>query len=162
RASPSNAAAGECCYYRSVGQTMQGSVMKITNVLASAEIAAPRPNPIRDALQLLDGGGVVRVRIETDSGVAGESTTSFGRLRGAVTVLATMIDQELAPEVVGEDPFLLRGIREKLWRLTDYHGAAGLACFGISAIDLALWDLVGKLVGQPVWRLLGAHRDRVP
>ena len=51
--------------------------MKITNVLASAEIAAPRPNPIRDALQLLDGGGVVRVRIETDSGVAGESTTSF-------------------------------------------------------------------------------------
>lgn len=136
--------------------------MKITSVLASAEIAAPRPNPVRDALQVLDGGGVVRVRIETDTGVAGESATSFGRLRGAVTVLATMIDRELAPEVVGEDPFLLRGIRDKLWRLTDYHGAAGLACFAISAIDLALWDLVGKLVGQPVWRLLGAHRDRVP
>lgn len=136
--------------------------MKITRITATAEIAPPRPDPIRDALQVLDGGGTVRVRVETDDGVTGVSATSLGRLRGAVTVLATMIEQELAPAVVGEDPFLLRGIREKLWRLTDYHGATGLACFGISAVDLALWDLVGKAVDQPVWRLLGAHRDRVP
>ena len=79
-----------------------------------------------------------------------------------MTTLAAMIEHELAPEVVGRDPFLLRGIRDRLWRLTEYHGGTGLACFGISAIDLALWDLVGKAVGQPVWRLLGVHRDRVP
>lgn len=136
--------------------------MKITRITTTAEIAPPRPDPIRDALQVLDGGGTVRVRVETDDGISGVSATSLGRLRGAVTVLAAMIEQELAPAVVGEDPFLLRGIREKLWRLTDYHGATGLACFGISAVDLALWDLVGKAVDQPVWRLLGAHRDRVP
>ena len=136
--------------------------MRITAVVATGEIAAPRPDPIRDALQVLDGGGAVRVRVETDDGVTGESVTHFGRLRGAVHTLITLVTEELAPEVVGEDPCMIRRIREKLWRLTDYHGTAGLACFGIAAIDLALWDLVGKAASQPVWRLLGAHRDRVP
>jgi L-alanine-DL-glutamate epimerase-like enolase superfamily enzyme len=77
-------------------------------------------------------------------------------------VLAQLIREELAPEVQGEDPFLIRGIRDKLWRLTDYHGTAGLALLGISAVDIALWDLVGHALRQPVWRLLGAVRDRMP
>lgn len=136
--------------------------MRITNVSARAEIAPPRPDPIRDALQTLDGGGAVRVELETDEGVRGISTTHLGRLRGAIPVLRTMIEQELAPELVGKDPFLVRGIRADLQRLTEYHGASGITCFGLSAIDLALWDLIGHAVGQPVWRLLGAHRDRVP
>lgn len=146
----------------SMQQARECMVMKITKVVAVPEIAPPRTDPIRDALQKLDGGGVVRVRIETDDGVCGVSATSFGRLRGAVTVLAAMINDELGPEIVGDDAFLVRAIRDRLWRLTDYHGSTGLACFGISAIDVALWDLMGKAVGQPVWRLLGAARDRVP
>ncbi|MBI3970568.1 MAG: mandelate racemase/muconate lactonizing enzyme family protein [Chloroflexi bacterium] len=140
--------------------------MKITNVDVSFEIAPPRARQIRDALQLLDGGGTVRVRIEAQDGlagvVAGTSSTGFGRLRGAPAVLAQLIRDELVPEVLGEDPFLIRRIRDKLWRLTDYHGTTGLALLGISAIDIALWDLVGHALKQPVWRLLGAARDRMP
>jgi L-alanine-DL-glutamate epimerase-like enolase superfamily enzyme len=136
--------------------------VKVTRVEAIPEVAGPRPNPIRDALQLLDGGGSVRVRLETDDGVVGYSATHFGRLRAAPGVLARLIEDELAPEVLGEDPFMVRHIREKLWRLTDYHGTAGLALLGISALDVALWDVMGKAVGKPVWRLLGAQRDRVP
>ena len=64
--------------------------------------------------------------------------------------------------MVGEDPFLIRAIRDKLWQLTDYHGTTGLALLGIAGIDIALWDLAGRATGQPVWRLLGARRDRVP
>jgi L-alanine-DL-glutamate epimerase-like enolase superfamily enzyme len=108
----------------------------------------------------------VQVRITAQDGlsdtVSGVSSTSFGRLRGAPGVLAQLIREELAPEVQGEDPFLIRGIRDKLWRLTDYHGTAGLALLGISAVDIALWDLVGHALRQPVWRLLGAVRDRMP
>ena len=55
--------------------------MKIARIAATAEIGPRRPDPIRDALQVLDGGGTVRVRIETDEGAAGVSSTSFGRLR---------------------------------------------------------------------------------
>ncbi|HEX2516848.1 MAG TPA: hypothetical protein VH257_19235, partial [Chloroflexota bacterium] len=140
--------------------------MRITDVEVTYEVATPRARPNRDALQTLDGGGVVQVRITAQDGlsdtVSGVSSTSFGRLRGAPGVLAQLIREELAPEVQGEDPFLIRGIRDKLWRLTDYHGTAGLALLGISAVDIALWDLVGHALRQPVWRLLGAVRDRMP
>ncbi|HEV2125636.1 MAG TPA: hypothetical protein VGW38_23025, partial [Chloroflexota bacterium] len=118
--------------------------MKVTKVEVEFEIAAPRERPNRDALQVLDGGGAVRVRIEAQDGlsdvVSGRSSTGFGRLRAAPGVLSALIREELTPEVVGEDPFLIRKIRDKLWRLTDYHGTAGLALLGISAIDVALWD----------------------
>src|SRR5947207_1299863 len=133
--------------------------MKITKIDVDFEVAAPRARAIRDALQLLDGGGTVRVRIEAQDGlsdtVSGKSSTGFGRLRAAPGVLAHLIKEELAPEIMGDDPFLIRGIKEKLWRLTDYHGSAGLALLGISAIDIALWDLMGHAVNKPVWRLLG-------
>src|SRR5919202_2263932 len=89
-----------------------------------------------------------------------ESRRRVEPLREAL--LAHLINDELAPAIVGDDPFLIRGIRDKLWRLTDYHGTAGLALFGIAGIDIALWDLLGRTLGQPVWRLLGAQRDRVP
>ncbi len=135
--------------------------MKITNVIATPESAGP-PRPIRDALQLLEGGGSVRVRIETDGGVAGTSSISFGRIRSAPGVLAKFIQDELTPEVIGEDPLMVRKIRDKLWWFTDYHGSTGLGLFGIAAIDIALWDLMGQAAGLPVWRLLGARRDRVP
>jgi L-alanine-DL-glutamate epimerase-like enolase superfamily enzyme len=135
--------------------------VKITRLVAQAE-AQPRPRPVRDALQTLDTRGACRLTIETDAGISGHASIGFGRLAAAPAVLAHLIEAELAPAVVGADPFLIRGIRDTLWAVTDYHGTAGLALLGIAAVDIALWDLVGRAVGQPVWRLLGARRDRVP
>jgi L-alanine-DL-glutamate epimerase-like enolase superfamily enzyme len=134
--------------------------VKISNVTATAE-SRRRANPIRDAIQSLDTDGACRVWIETSEGVTGSSSIFFGRGDRAPDVLAHLINGELAPAVVGEDAFLIRGIRDKLWKLVDYYGASGLALFGIAAIDIALWDAVGRALGQPVWRLLGGHRDRV-
>ncbi|HEU5316345.1 MAG TPA: mandelate racemase/muconate lactonizing enzyme family protein [Chloroflexota bacterium] len=140
--------------------------MKVTRIDVEVDVAHPRERPNRDALQVLDGGGTVRVRIEAKDGisdtVAGTSSTGFGRLRAAPGILAQLIREELTPEVIGEDPFQVRRIRDKLWRHTDYHGSTGLSLLGVSAIDVALWDLMGHALGQPVWRLLGAARDRMP
>jgi L-alanine-DL-glutamate epimerase-like enolase superfamily enzyme len=135
--------------------------VKITQVKAVAQ-SRPRLSPVRDALQSLDTNGECRVRIDTNDCVSGFASISFGRLDAAPGVLAHLINDELAPEVIGQDPFLIRGIRDLLWATTDYHGTTGLALLGIAGIDIALWDLVGHAVGQPVWRLLGAKRDRVP
>jgi L-alanine-DL-glutamate epimerase-like enolase superfamily enzyme len=135
--------------------------LKITNVTATAE-SRRRPNPIYDAIQALDTDGACRVVIETDEGVTGRSNIFFGRGDQAPAILAHLINDVLAPAVIGEDAFLIRGIRDKLWKLTDYYGTLGLALFGIAGIDIALWDTVGRALGQPVWRLLGGHRDRVP
>ena len=135
--------------------------MKITNVTATAS-SRRRPQPNRDALQVLDTEGHCKVVIETSEGVSGRSSTYFGRGDRAPDILAHLINDELGPAIIGEDAFMIRGIRDKLWQLTDYHGTLGLALFGIAAIDIALWDTVGRALEQPVWRLLGGHRDRVP
>lgn len=121
-----------------------------------------KARPIRDALQVLDRNGNCHVTIYTDEGIAGESDTYFGRVPASPSLLAALIREELAPEIIGADPFLIRGIRSRLQALTDYHGTTGYATFGIAAIDLALWDLMGKALEQPVWRLLGAQRTAVP
>ena len=135
--------------------------MKITSVTAMAETRR-RPEPLRDALQALDTHGTCRVTVATSEGISGSGEIYFGRLEAAPAILAHLINDELAPAITGDDPFLVRAIRDKLWELTDYHGTAGLALWGIAGIDIALWDLMGRALGQPVWRLLGARRDRVP
>ncbi len=118
--------------------------------------------PIRDALQTLTGGGEVTLELIADDGLVGRSTTHFGRLDGAPKTLATLIETELAPLLIGRDPFLNGMILEDLKRETEYQGTFGLATFGLSAVDVALWDLVGKATGVPCYRLWGAYRDRLP
>jgi L-alanine-DL-glutamate epimerase-like enolase superfamily enzyme len=49
-----------------------------------------------------------------------------------------------------------------LWREIGFFGVEGISVFGLSAIDRACWDVVGKAAGKPLYKLLGACRDRVP
>lgn len=118
--------------------------------------------PIKDALQTLSGGGSVTVEIEADDGLVGTSATSFGRIDGAPRTLATLVEEELAPIVIGRDAAQIGAIVEALKVETEYHGYSGITMFGISAIDVALWDLLGKAHGVPTYQLWGAYRDRVP
>jgi L-alanine-DL-glutamate epimerase-like enolase superfamily enzyme len=94
--------------------------LKITNVTATAE-SRQRPHPIRDALQSLDTEGVCRVVIETSEGVTGRSAISIGRGDRTPDIVAHLINDELAPAIVGEDAFLIRAIRDKLWK--SYRGS---------------------------------------
>ncbi len=135
--------------------------MKITKVEAVAASEA-KGHAVRDAIQLLDRNGHTTVTIETDDGVTGRSRIYFGREASSPDVLAMIIERQLAPEIIGEDPAFIRGIRSRLRALTDYQGTQGLSTFGMAAIDQALWDLQGKALGVPVWRLLGAQRSAIP
>ncbi len=135
--------------------------MKITKVTTSFSSQA-KEHPIRDAIQLLDRNGLCEVSIETDAGVTGVSRTYFGRVASSPKVLATLIEEQLAPEIIGSDPLFIRDVRSRLRTLTDYQGTAGLSTYGISAIDVALWDLAGKHFEAPVWQLLGAQHSAIP
>lgn len=135
--------------------------MKITRVNATAS-SQRRDNPIRDALQTLDTSGQCKITVETDEGVHGVGSIYFGRVDKAPHTLAHFVNEVLGPEIIGEDPFVVRGIRERLWKLTDYHGTLGLALFGIAGIDIALWEIMGKALEVPVWRLLGGRGKAVP
>ena len=66
-----------------------------------------------------------------------------------------VIERELAPLAIGLDPRQPEFVWERLYQQTYYHGRKGILLACLSAIDIALWDIIGKAAGQPVWRLLG-------
>ncbi len=136
--------------------------MRIATVSVRFAVRPTAAEPIRDALQALTGGGSVTVEIKTDDGLVGRSETSFGRIDGAPKSLATLIESELVPKLIGRDPFHVGQIVEDLKRETEYQGTIGLATFGISAVDIALWDLIGRALNTPCYKLWGAYRDRLP
>jgi L-rhamnonate dehydratase len=70
--------------------------------------------------------------------------------------------EHLASQLVGEDCMALERLADVMFRMTKPYGSTGLASYAISAIDLALWDLKGKLLGQPVYDLLGGpQKERI-
>jgi D-arabinonate dehydratase/D-galactarolactone cycloisomerase len=69
----------------------------------------------------------------------------------------TVIEKEIAPLIVGLDPRRPEYIWERVYQQTYYHGRKGILLACLSGIDIALWDILGRAVGEPVWRLLGGY-----
>ncbi|MBW3095695.1 mandelate racemase/muconate lactonizing enzyme family protein [Pseudohoeflea sp. DP4N28-3] len=96
------------------------------------------------------------VAVHTDAGVSGfgSAFTSGALVQGAVDVLA--------PLLIGENALEVERVSEKLNQHTFWLGRGGTLTHAISAIDIALWDILGKATGLSVGRLIGGrHRDRV-
>ena len=68
----------------------------------------------------------------------------------------------LAGQTIGSDPMMIEAIGARLLTLGGGGSPSGLVTRAVSAIDVALWDIRGKALGQPVYRLLGGFADRVP
>jgi len=104
--------------------------------------------------------GCVLVFVDTDEGITGESFLwTFGTKR--LGVLNSMV-LSLKTDVLGEDPHYTERIWRKLWSELGFFGVEGISVFGLSAIDRACWDTVGKAAGKPLYKLLGGYRDEVP
>jgi L-alanine-DL-glutamate epimerase-like enolase superfamily enzyme len=102
---------------------------------------------------------IVILRLRTDSGIEGIGLTFYG---ARVTRALHAAVEDLAALTVGEDPTRIESIVAKLRRAADSCGPGGIFTLALSAIDIALWDIKGKALEQPLWKLLGGHRDRVP
>jgi L-alanine-DL-glutamate epimerase-like enolase superfamily enzyme len=100
-------------------------------------------------------GGLL-VEIETDSGITGIGEAGLG---GGVT--ASVIEKDLGPLLLGEDPLMIEGLWQKMFARTRQYGRRGVVMHAISGIDIGLWDIAGKVAKLPVYKLLGACRDRV-
>src|SRR6185503_14015703 len=66
------------------------------------------------------------------------------------------------PLIVGEDPLFVERLWERMFRADRGIKRQGVAAYGISAIDIGLWDIVGKAARMPLFKLWGAVTDRVP
>lgn len=90
--------------------------------------------------------------IETEDGTIG-----IGNAALAPRITKTAIDEYYAPLVIGEDPFDNEYIWQKMYRRSHAWGRKGIGMTAMSAIDIAIWDLMGKEVGKPVFKLLGGR-----
>ena len=70
-------------------------------------------------------------------------------------VSVAVIEEEIAPLVVGEDPLRPEYLWEKVYQQTYYHGRKGILLACLSGVDIALWDILGKSMDQPLWRVFG-------
>ena len=140
----------------------QQKAMKITAVETDL-LKRPPGTPIYDAIHQLsvDSGSVV-LRIRTDAGITGWADCSFGMIAGGPLVVQAILEHEVKPVLLGKDPAFPRRIRADLWKALEYNGVAGVVQFAIAAADIAIWDILGKSAGLPVYKMLGAYRDRMP
>jgi L-rhamnonate dehydratase len=140
-----------------------------TRVVRWREKTAPLPphfctNPM-DLLSLPDASmqtftfhGWLIVEIFTDDG-----HTGIGNAALAPRVTKQVIDLYLKPLLIGADPWDLEFLWQHMYRKTMPFGRKGIGMAAISAVDIALWDILGKSAKQPVYRLLGGKtKPRIP
>ena len=116
------------------------------------------------------------LRIETDDGLVGwgEGKNAAGSA-GSYAALVALLNTEVAPQLIGRNPGDITAIWEMLYSGTRAAKAAasghampslarrGLTIAAISAVDIALWDILGKHLNRPIWQLLGGRKaDRLP
>lgn len=97
----------------------------------------------------LPGWEQVWCKITAEDGTWGLGQTDNGPISAAI------INTQFAKQLVGQDCFATEKIADMMLRMTKPYGTQGLASYAISAVDLALWDLKGKLLDKPVYQLLG-------
>lgn len=102
--------------------------------------------------------GWLIVEVFTDSGYAG-----IGNCALAPRVAKQIIDLYLKPILIGRDPWDTEALWQHMYRNTMAFGRKGIGMAAISAVDIALWDLLGKDSGQPVFKLLGGRtKQKIP
>jgi L-rhamnonate dehydratase len=98
------------------------------------------------------------IEIETDEGVRG-----FAANYGGGLFACAIIDQHFRRFLIGEDPFNIELIWDQMNRATLPYGLGGVVGMAISGVDLALWDLLGKALNQPVYKLIGGQtKEEIP
>ena len=128
--------------------------------IKSYAVSYPLDTPMADSLHYITARTALLLEVATDDGLTGIGESAI--YGGPASVVETMIHEELAPRVLGEE--VTRP--ERLWQTmtcrSHQHGDGGVLNAAVSGLDIAFWDLMGRLAGLPLYQLLGGYRDRVP
>jgi D-galactarolactone cycloisomerase len=92
--------------------------------------------------------------------VAEDGTSGWGECYGPAAPVRAAIDKLLAPMLTGQDCLDIELLWHEIWRRFMDYARYGSIIAGLSGVDIALWDLKGKLLGQPLYKLLGGSRDK--
>jgi len=128
--------------------------MKVTS-FKHRTVSVPVRYPVVSCVRKSERIVFVLLDIATDEGVTGISYAQAFHPHGAQAIRSCL--NLLEPFVAGEDPRNIEAIWRKMLEATKLIGHQGLPMFAVSMVDIALWDLFGKLTGLPVCRLLGGE-----
>jgi L-alanine-DL-glutamate epimerase-like enolase superfamily enzyme len=137
--------------------------MRITQLeseLLSLPLSRPITSPDDRDRGRLDHLFLLVVYLDTDAGHRGLGFAYT--LGGGGRAIKVIADDDLAPLVRGEDPLDHERLGAKVYWRTQSIGRRGLVAQAYSAVDLALWDLKGKVAGLPLYKLLGGARESAP
>ena len=122
-------------------------------------VSAPVAEGFADSTRKVETIGYTIVRVTTDQGLEGFGIT-YHEVGGEAT--RSLIDTNIAPRLIGRDPFETEALWQEFFAYLRGVGRKGLTFCALSAVDIALWDLKGKILGMPLYRLLGGNNPRVP
>jgi L-alanine-DL-glutamate epimerase-like enolase superfamily enzyme len=103
----------------------------------------------------------VLVRVETTNGIVGWGE-GIAMWPEACRATATLVDEGLAPMLIARGELTCETAWEAMRSHTWWYGEGGIACFAYSAIDIALWDIQGKIENKPLYELFGRVHSRLP
>ena len=132
--------------------------MRIESVTAHA-CRLPPASPWEDATNKVVGLEFVFVELKTDTGLIGTGLSYTVDIGG--TVIKALIEDYLAALIIGMNPLAYERIWSKMSRQSRRLGL-GVNSMAMAAIDIAVWDLIGKHSGQPLYQLLGGARENIP
>ncbi len=129
--------------------------MKITSVRA-LPVATPLDEPLRWGAMSVGVKGGVLVVVTTDEGIVGYGEAGFSA--EYFPTVGPIVNDQLGPILVGRDPLDAGALWQEMFEATHMWGRRGIETYAVSGIDIALWDILGKVANQPVYRLLGANK----
>ncbi len=126
-------------------------------------VAYPVGMPLEENLQwgamsVSTKGGII-VEVRTNEGLIGIGEAGFSA--EYFSTVGPLINSQLGPMIVGRDPCEISSLWHDMMRATHMWGRRGIETYALSGIDIALWDLFGKITSQPVHRLLGTAQNSV-
>jgi len=115
--------------------------------------------PLRwGTMEVFTKGGVL-VRVYTDEGITGIGEAGFSS--SFYPMIVPVVKNILEPLLVGKDPCLIEKRWDEMFKATHKWGRRGMETYALSGIDIALWDILGKISKQPVYRLLGGYNTKI-
>ena len=134
--------------------------MRITHI-ETIPLLVPLAREYRGSYYRMTHRATLIARVHTDTGLVGEAYA--GDEDKTLGQIEAVVQQEITPRLIGRDPRQLADCWETAFPVTfDILRDRRIGLVALAAVDAALWDLYGKYVGEPLWRLWGGYRSALP
>src|SRR5918912_2177048 len=130
-------------------------IATITTYAVSYPLAAP----LADSIHYMPARTALLLEVGTEDGRVGIGESAI--YGGPPSVVETMIHDELAPRILGEEATRPEWLWQVMTSRSHQHGDGGVLPAAVSGLDIAVWDLLGRKSGLPLYRLLGGYREEV-